>query len=83
MPPDPPSRRARLRVREHAFTFYYHPVSPPPPNSKSCMKPCIQFAVLFVVQEKLHLEELVQQQANEIQQVRSSPSYNVLCVLYT
>ena len=47
------------------------------------MKPCIQFAVLFVVQEKLHLEELVQQQANEIQQVRSSPSYNVLCVLYT
>ena len=38
--PDPTSRHTRLGV---PFTCYYHPatiLSPPPPNSKFCMKPC-------------------------------------------
>ena len=43
MPPGSPSRKACLRVLERAFVCYYHRatiLSPPPPNSKSCMKPC-------------------------------------------
>ena len=42
MPPDPPKRHARLRMRtllSSRYTILYHPV-PLPPNSKSCMKPC-------------------------------------------
>ena len=37
MPPHPSSRHTRLRVRERAFTRYYHPatiLSPPPPQLK-------------------------------------------------
>ena len=36
MPPDPPSRHARLHVRERAFARYYHLLPPyfPPPQLK-------------------------------------------------
>ena len=41
MPPDPPSRHACVK-HEHAFMRYYHlaTILFPPPNSKSCIKPC-------------------------------------------
>ena len=45
MPPDPPSRHARLRM--HAFTRYYHPATIllPPPQLK------ILYETLAVSQE--------------------------------
>ena len=44
MPPDPPSRHTCLCARVRAFAHYYHPATilSPPPNSKSCMKPCMK-----------------------------------------
>ena len=43
MPPDPPSRHARLCMRERAFARYYHPTTTmfPPPTQNPVLNPVV------------------------------------------
>ena len=57
MPPDPPTSHAHLRMLPSSC---YHPVSPLPPNSKSCVKPCNALLSLFALQLTTSVEFLIQ-----------------------